>query len=1089
MTERTAAATSPARGEGLASDLPLSFGQQQLWFLAALQPDSTVYNVPGVTRLRGALDIPALEWALDQVVARHPTLRAGFPAVDGGPVQRIATEATVPLPVDRVAGPAEARAAIVAESERPFVLAEPPLLRARLLRLGAEDHVLLLTAHHIVYDGVSEEVLFDDLSALYAARLSGSPAPPPPAGAAYGDFVAWQLERQALGDLDADLAHWRDRLAGAPGLIELPADRPRPRVLSPRGRLHRFALHAELQEQLRARCRQWRVTPFMALLTAFAACLGRWTGAADVVIGTPVAGRTRPEFETTIGPFLNTVALRVDLAGDPSFAELARRVRTAALDAYQHQEAPFWRVVDAVQVERSLSHNPLFQVMFTALARAQAVPALPGVRATAVELGTTTSKFDLSLLVETAGRRAGGRLEYSADLFDLGTAARLGRHYRTLLEAALAEPEARVSALAMLPAGERRLVQVEWSDGGRLETDRRDLHELLAEGAALGESVAVVCGDRRLTSRELHRGANRLAHHLRALGVGPEDRVGVCVERSTDVVVALLGVLKAGAAYVAVEPRQPAARIAYLLDDARVRVLLTHAELRDQLPATSATVVELDAPDSPVDGRPDVEPAPVAGPGNLAYVLYTSGSTGSPKGVMIERRSLADHIGVIAGSYGLRPDDAVLQFASVAFDTSIEQVLTTLCVGARLVLREREVWGPADLLRRLRDEGVTVAELTPAYWHLLVEELADRAPNWRLRLLNVGGDVVGPDDVATWFRAAPGTALLNTYGPTEATITCTVAEVPPGRPAGPRVSIGRPVPDSTAYVLDRELRPAPVGVPGELCVGGVRVARGYLGRPALTAERFVPDPFGAGRRLYRTGDLVRWLPDGQLDFLGRLDRQVKVRGIRVEPGEVEARLASLPGVTAAVVVARALPGGEAALVAYCALAAGAAPVPDEALRAHLRRDLPDHLLPAAAVWLDALPLTPTGKVDHRALPAPALPAAAGLPGRAPSGEMERRIADVWRDLLGLEAVGVHQSFFDLGGHSLLLVRMQGRLARLLGRPVPMLALFDHPTVSSLAAFLGGGDQPAPGDDEPASARLAGRARMQRLRRLQREEQT
>ncbi|HXM58728.1 MAG TPA: amino acid adenylation domain-containing protein [Candidatus Dormibacteraeota bacterium] len=1079
----------------VAADPPLSFGQQQLWFLAALQPDSPVYNVPGATRLRGPLDVQAMEWTLNQLVARHASLRAGFPAVDGVPVQRVAAEARLALPVDDLAGSppgdraAAVGAAIRAESARPFVLAEPPLLRARLLRIDADDHVLVLTLHHIVFDGVSEEVLFDELSALYAARVAGSPPPAPPSGAAYGDFVAWQRERQALGHLDADLAYWRRRLAGAPRLLELPTDRPRPRVLGSGGRLHRFSLPAGVPEEVWARSRQWRVTPFMTLLTAFAACLGRWTGAADVVIGTPVAGRTRPEFESTIGLFANTLALRVDLAGDPSFAMLTGRVRAAALEAYRHQEAPFERVVDAVQPERSLGHNPLFQVMFTAVSRAQALPALPGVRASALELGTATAKFDLSLSIAAST----GRLEYATDLFDGATAARMARHYRTLLGAALAEPEAPLSALEMLPPGERRLVQVEWSDGGRAETGGRELHDLLAEGAAAPGAEAVVCGNRRLTHGELHRRANRLAHHLRALGVRAEDRVAVCVERTPDVVVALLGVLKAGAAYVPVDPSQPAARVAYLLRDARAAVLLTHAALRDRLPVTAATVVELDASDSPVAHCREDEPPPAAAPGNLAYVLYTSGSTGSPKGVMIERRSLADHVAVIGDRYGLRPDDAVLQFASTGFDVSIEQILPPLVRGARVVLREREVWGPGELLGRLRDEGVTVADLTPAYWHLLVEELAADPPTgWPLRLLSVGGDVVSPDDAIAWFRAAEGTALLDTYGPTEATITCAVAEVRPGSPPGARLPIGRPVPNATVYVLDRDLRPAPVGVPGELCVAGVRVARGYLGRAALTAERFVPDPFGGeGGRLYRTGDRVRWLADGQLDFLGRLDRQVEVRGVRTEPGEIEARLVAHPGVAAAVVVARPGPGGEPVLVAYCALAAGAAPVPEGELRAHLRRHLPEHHLPAAVAWLDALPLTPGGKIDHGALPPPPAPApTSARPGEwSPSGELEKRIADLWRELLGLDAVGVHQSFFDLGGHSLLLVRLQVRLARALGRPIPMLALFDHPTVRSLAAYLATGDGPPPAEspDEPPAGRLAGRARMRKLRRLQRED--
>jgi amino acid adenylation domain-containing protein len=1035
-------------------DIPLSYAQERLWFLDRLQPGSAAYNVSAGLRLPGGIDEGALERALGEVVRRHEALRTTFRESGGVPVQVIQPFAGFVLPVEDLSalGEAECEAEVArhaaAHAGRPFDLAAGPLFRGTLLRLGAREHVLLLCMHHIVSDGWSMPVLRDEVQALYAAYAAGLPSPLAELPLQYADYAVWQREQARGGSLERQMAYWKRQLAGAPELLELPADHPRPPAPSFRGGAVPIALPEGVLEGLRELARREGATLFMAGLAAFQVLLSRYGGGTDVVVGTPIAGRTHQELQGLVGFFVNTLVLRTDLSGDPSFRQALGRVREMMLAAYENQEAPFEKLVAELQPERSLSHSPLFQVAFSldnADGPAHGPPALalPGA-------GAVAAKFDLDLGLTVGPDGLRGELVYGTDLFERGTVERMARHLARLLEQVAADADVRLSALELMDAAERARVLEEWNRTGDPYPSDQSIHHLFEAWAERAPgALALLHGEESLSYGALNERANRLAHHLRRAGAGPEVPVGLCLRDGMDMAAGILAVLKAGAAYVPLDPSLPAARLAYVLDDAGASVVVTRGALRDVLPeGHDRAVVDLDRA-APALAREAAEnPAGGAHPGNLAYLVYTSGSTGRPKGVAVEHGAAAAHLADFARELGMGPGDRMLHFASWSFDAAVEELLAPLVSGAAVVLRDPEPWMPAEWFARVREAGVTVANLAPAYWQELADA-ADAGALPSLRLLIVGSDAVPAAVVPRWRRAVGGAVrLMNAYGPSEAVVTATVFAVPDDFPAEggkPLVPIGRPLSGRAAYVLDSRGHPVPPGIAGELYLGGGRLARGYAGRRALTAEKFLPDPFGAvaGGRLYRTGDRVRWLADGSLDFLGRADAQVKVRGFRIELGEVEAVLRESPGVTGCAVVAREDAPGDRRLVAYVAGDADA-----EALRAALRRSLPEYMVPAAIVAVDRLPLTPSGKLDRRALPAPEYASAARYV--APRTPVEQVLAGIWAEVLGQPRVGAEESFFALGGHSLLAMRLVSRIRDVLGVELPLRSVFEHPTVALAA---------------------------------------
>ncbi|EFF88805.1 pyoverdine sidechain peptide synthetase III, L-Thr-L-Ser component, partial [Streptomyces sp. e14] len=1055
--------------------LPLSFAQHRMWVLDRLRPGGTEYLMPLLLRLPGPLDPAALRRALDALVARHEVLRTRYPAVDDEPVLVIDEPGPIALTTvdlrgadgdedgseaDGGGGAALARAErrlaeLVAEDgRRPFDLAAEHPVRALLARLDEDVHAVLLTLHHIASDGWSEGVLLGELDRLYQAFAAGRPAPLEPAGPQYADFAAWQREHLTGDRLAAQLAYWRTTLAGLTPLA-LPTDRPRGPVRDAAGATATFTVPAELVQPLVALGRSQGATPFMVFLAAFQLLLGRSCGQHDVVVGTPVAGRDRPETQAMVGLFANTVALRTDLSGAPSFLELLGRVRETALGAFTHQETPFERLVDELAPERDPSRNPIFQVVFQLAAH---TPPEPGaLRAEQRPVDWRTAKFDLGLaLGSTAEGAIAGQLEYATALFDEATIHRTIAHYLRLLAAIAADPGKPVHRLELLPDAERALL-ASWSGSGRDHAAEQTLPEVFERWAArTPDAPAVRCEGVSLGYGELNARANRLAHRLRALGAGPETLVGVRFERGLDLVVALLGVLKSGAGYLPLDPGQPADRLAYILADAGVTALVADRRTGEE----TVTTLLLDEDDRQ---WPATDPAPLAGPGNTAYVIYTSGSTGTPKGVQVTHANVLRLLDSCRQDFGFGPEDVWTLFHSYAFDFSVWELWGALLNGGRVVVVPYAVSrSPQDFLDLLVAERVTVLNQTPSAFRGLQEAvaLADLRPDaLALRTVVFGGEALDVTELAPWFERFGDRrpSLVNMYGITETTVHVTHRPVRAGEEAGARRSpIGRPLGDLRLYLLDPDLDRVPIGVPGQLYVSGPGLARGYLGRPGLTAERFLPDPFAAepGARMYRTGDLARYGADGDLEFLGRADEQVKIRGHRIEPGEIEAALAGLPEVDGSLVIAHRRPGErEARLIAYVVARAGRS-VEAAELRARLGRTLPGYMVPAVFVPLDAFPMTANGKIDRRALPDPD---AHGVRGAGeyvnPRTRSEQIVAETWAEVLGLPKVGALDNFFELGGDSIRAIKVVGALRRR-GIDLTVQNLLVHQSVEGLAGFAG-----------------------------------
>lgn len=1063
----------------------LSNSQELLWLLSQVFDDGIAYNAPGAFHLEGPLDLEILQRCFDALIQRHEILRTTYTVIDGRPMQVIEPTSPVVLNVVdlRDCPPeerdTEAQKVLKEESRFAFDLVNGPIMRPTVIRLSESENILMLNLHHVATDGYSRSALFRDLSVFYDGFVQAQEPSLPVLPIQYADFAVWQREWLDSGVADTQLAYWKRKLSGAPSRLELPSDYPRPPVRSYLGDHMSMMLDMPSREGLRAAARENDATLFVAVLALFASLLSRYSGQDDVVIGTPFAGRNRTELESMVGYFINPLALRVDLSGDPTFNELLARARDTTLEAFQYADVPYETVVRATNPERDLSQTPVFQAMIVYHNpgwqddRPKFEPE--GIRSTEISHEKGWSKFDVLLGISERKVGMNSTWEYSTELFKAATVNRMMEHFRALAESAATGSDRRLSQLSMLSESERSKVLVSWNGQSSSATREESIKDLFeAQVIRTPRAEAVVLGDERLTFSDLNRRANRIASLLIDRGVKPGTLVGILMQKSMDLVATVLGVMKAGAAYVPLDPMYPADRLEFMLTDSTPDVLVTHSLVDGSLPHTDAEVVMLDAP-AALAGCSEQDPPTVSTGDDLAYVIYTSGSTGQPKGAMINNRNLSSVYFAYEHEYRLRELKAHLQMASPSFDVFTGDIVRALPAGAKLVLCPVDVViDPAAVYALMAREGVDAGEMVPATATLLFD-YAEREgkPLDFLRFLAIGGEPWRNDKYVQFKRLlGPRTRLVNSYGLTEATMDSTYFEPPedaellPGR----FVSIGRPLPNTRVYVLDANLEPQPIGIPGELCIGGEGVSLGYLNRPELTAERFASDPFSKepGARMYRTGDLARWLADGTIEFIGRSDRQLKIRGFRIEPGEIESVLERHPSVRAAAVTDREDESGAPRLVAYLVASDPAGPPTPDHLRAFAADQLPAYMIPTAWVVLDALPSTPNGKVDLNALPDPKFDRA------SQSGELvaartdsERELVTIWRELLEVEEVGINDNFFALGGHSLLAVRLFAQIEEKLGVRLALASLFQSGTIAELAKAIDE-QHAAPGEQKWAS---------------------
>ncbi|MEV8516964.1 amino acid adenylation domain-containing protein [Dactylosporangium sp. NPDC051484] len=1071
IEEPVLAQPRPAHGPAV---FPAAYSQQRLWFLEQIAPQTAAYHIPAVERLRGPLDVAALRRAFEELVRRHESLRTGFDDSGGELMQIIAPAKPFELPVDEVPGaPRESAvpAMIDTETRRPFDLRTGPLLRARLLRLAPQDHVLVMTVHHIAFDGWSTSILFSELAALYHGFVHERPSGLPELAIQFADYAVWQRGRHQGGGYERQLDYWKNRLAGAPPTIALPTDRTRVGERSMRGAVEQHRLPAGTWSAVERVATAAGATPFMVLLASFQALLSRYSGQSDVCVGSPVAGRVRPELEPIIGFFVNTLVLRGDLDGDPTFAELLARTRVRALEAFEAQDVPFEHLVEVLRPDRDLTTTPLFGVLLAVHNAPGGQFALHGLTAEASEVTVVNAKFDLSLHIWPDDDAAVVLLEYSTDVFERATVQRLAYHFGSLLDDALADPGRRLSALSLardddeLPCLPARVVH-------RVPQVLPDLVD--AHARRRPDAVAVRAGAQQLRYGELVARANQLAWHLIEAGAGVETPVAICLDRGIEQIVAILATLKAGAAYLPLDPDAPPERLRLITADAGAAIALTTTVLAGRVAGTTR-IVDITAEAAEIEARPRHAPPAEAAPDNLAYVIYTSGSSGRPKGVAVSHRHVVRLLQASAADFDFGPDDVWTMFHSYAFDFSVWEFWGALAFGGTLVVVESAVArAPHEFAQLLVRERVTVVNQTPSALRELTASALEVADRLAVRLVVLGGEALAPVQLREWFDhfGRRGPRFVNMYGITETTVHTTIRPLTPADVTALRSPIGRPLDDVSVYVLDAAMRPVPVGVPGELYVGGGGVARGYHGAPGLTAQRFVPDPFAAdGSRLYRSGDRCRWTPTGELEYLGRADDQLKIRGFRIEPGEIETVLADHPAVRASVVLSRDFGDGDQRLVAYVQT--------DDAdaitsLRAHAAGRLPSYMVPAAFVAVRTWPLTVNGKLDRDRLPEPdgARPLV-GAAYTAPLPGLESSIAEIFGRVLRIDRVGRHDNFFDLGGHSFLALQAMRRLEQEAGVAVGAWSIFRTPTVAGLAKLVGEAEQ-ARGVLVPLRARQGGR---------------
>ncbi|EPB2623383.1 pyoverdine non-ribosomal peptide synthetase PvdD, partial [Pseudomonas aeruginosa] len=1063
--ERTTDAVSTIPLADRQQPLALSFAQERQWFLWQLEPESAAYHIPSALRLRGRLDVDALQRSFDSLVARHETLRTRFRLEGGRSYQQVQPAVSVSIEREQFGeeGLIERIQAIVVQ---PFDLERGPLLRVNLLQLAEDDHVLVLVQHHIVSDGWSMQVMVEELVQLYAGYSQGLDVVLPALPIQYADYALWQRSWMEAGEKERQLAYWTGLLGGEQPVLELPFDRPRPARQSHRGAQLGFELSRELVEAVRALAQREGASSFMLLLASFQALLYRYSGQADIRVGVPIANRNRVETERLIGFFVNTQVLKADLDGRMGFDELLAQARQRALEAQAHQDLPFEQLVEALQPERNASHNPLFQVLFNHQSEIRSVTPevqLEDLRLEGLAWDGQTAQFDLTLDIQEDENGIWASFDYATDLFDASTVERLAGHWRNLLRGIVANPRQRLGELPLLDAPERRQTLSEWNPAQREYAVQGTLQQRFEEQARQRpQAVALILDEQRLSYGELNARANRLAHCLIARGVGADVPVGLALERSLDMLVGLLAILKAGGAYLPLDPAAPEERLAHILDDSGVRLLLTQGHLLEHLPRQAG--VEVLAIDGLVlDGYAESDPLPTLSADNLAYVIYTSGSTGKPKGTLLTHRNALRLFSATEAWFGFDERDVWTLFHSYAFDFSVWEIFGALLYGGRLVIVPQWVSrSPEDFYRLLCREGVTVLNQTPSAFKQLMAvacsaDMATQQP--ALRYVIFGGEALDLQSLRPWFQRFGDRQpqLVNMYGITETTVHVTYRPVSEADLEGGLVSpIGGTIPDLSWYILDRDLNPVPRGAVGELYIGRAGLARGYLRRPGLSATRFVPNPFpgGAGERLYRTGDLARFQADGNIEYIGRIDHQVKVRGFRIELGEIEAALAGLAGVRDAVVLAHDGVGGTQLAGYVVADSAEDAERLRESLRESLKRQLPDYMVPAHLMLLERMPLTVNGKLDRQALPQPDA-SLSQQAYRAPGSELEQRIAAIWAEILGVERVGLDDNFFELGGHSLLLLMLKERIGDTCQATLSISQLMTHASVAEQAACIEG----------------------------------
>jgi amino acid adenylation domain-containing protein len=1039
----------------------LSAMQRRMWFLARLFPDDPIYNQSRAYRLVGEVDVDTLDRSARYIARRHEILRTSYSLVNDEPRPIINEDVAVEMKrADLSEVPSSQQnetlqALLLSEMQRSFELEAGPPWRMLLVYLSRREHVLLRVAHHIVSDGWTSGIFERELSVVYSAFVLGLEPRLPVLPVQYADYAAWQRESLQGKAFEAQLNYWRTQLAGL-SKLDLPTDRPRPPVASYRGANLTVDLPAPLVAALKGIGRQDGTTLFMKLVAIFQVLLYRYSGQENIAVGMPIAGRKRTELEGLLGFFANTLVLRTDLSGSPSFRELLARVRGTALDAYTHQDVPFEKLVEELAPERDMSRNPLFQVMFVLQNVPDAALEMEGLKVSSLPLESHSAKFDLTLSVRESAQGFQTDWEYASDLFDAVTVKRMAQHFERLLEAVVADPDRRISELPILTEAEKHQLLVEWNDTDAEYPRDKCVHELFGNQAEkTPDAVAVLFENQQLTYRELNQRANQLGHYLRKLEVGPETLVGMCVERSLEMIIGLLGILKAGGAYVPLDPSYPKERLEFMLQDAKLGVLLTQKELFEVLSQDTARIIYLDTDWAEVSKESDENPTAQMTAESLAYVIYTSGSTGRPKGVQITHRALVNFSTSTCATFALRPTDRVLQFASLSFDGATEEIFSTLLTGATLVLRtDSMLESLSSFWQQCHDWQITILNLPTAFWHELTAKLSsDPVPlPSRLRLLVIGGQRASPEHLLQWQRySRGGVRLLNEYGPTEATVVATsqdLTEFVQDADSLTEVPIGRPISNVQVYILDAYRNPVPIRAVGEIYIGGDGVSRGYLNQPKLTAEKFIIHSFDdePAKRLYKTGDLARYLPDGNIEFLGRMDNQVKIRGYRIELEEIETVLRQHPAIQEAVVLAREESPGDKRLVAY--VVTGGNQVEINALRDFLKQKLPDYMVPSAFVLLAAWPLTPNGKVDRQVLPAPNQ-SGPDLENAfvAARTAVEKVLAKVWGDILKVERVGIYDNFFELGGHSLLAMQVISRINRALRVESPLRTLFERPTIA------------------------------------------
>jgi len=1040
--------------------LPLSFSQQRLWFLDQLFPQSFAYNMLSAYKLTGKLNVPILAKSINEIIRRHEVWRTVFTAVDGEPRQVVLSHLLLDLPlvdlretVSDVDRDAEVSRRFKTEAQAPFDLARGSLVRVLLLRLREDEYVLLLTKHHIVYDGWSRGIIARELTALYEAFLNSQPSPLIDLPMQYADYAVWQRHWYPGEVLEEQVSFWKKQLEKFQPL-QLPTDRPRPSVQTNRGARRYFALSATLSAALKELSREHDVTLFITLLAAFKTLLHRYTGQTDILVGSPVAGRNRSELENLIGFFLNMLPLRTDLSGNPTFRHVLARVREVCFGAYSHQDLPFEKLIEEMRPERSLSRNPVFQVIFTLQNTPRLSLELAGLRTEELEIFTGITRFDLELFMEERDNELQGYLNYSTDLFDESKIIRMLGHFETLLTEIVTDPDQRIFEFPLLTEAERQKILVEWNDTATEYPQNNCIHQLFeSQVERTPDAVAVVFEDKVLTYRELNSRANQLGHCLRKHGVKPEVLVGICVERSVEMVVGILGVLKAGGAYVPLDPECPKERLAFQLEDTKAPVILTQERLLGDLPEHDGRVICLDRDWAEIARESEANPESGETAENLAYVIYTSGSTGQPNGAMNTHRGICNRLLWMQEAYKLTEEDRVLQKTPFSFDVSVWEFFWPLLTGARLVVAQPG--GHRDsayLVNLIADQQITTLHFVPSMLQVFLEDLGVETCISLKRVICSGEAL--PTALQERFFARLGAELYNLYGPTEAAVDVTfwACERDSSRQTVP---IGRPIANTQIYILDAHLEPIPIGVPGELCIGGVGVARGYLNRPELTAEKFIRDPFRSepDARLYKTGDLARYLPDGNIEFLGRVDHQVKIRGFRVELGEIEAVLCQHPAIREAIATVLEDNRRDTRLVGYV-VARSEESFDASEVRKYLKQKLPEYMIPSALVLLDELPLTLNGKVDRNALPAPDQdrPQLEDV-YQPPRTRGEETLVAIWGEVLKLDKIGIHDNFFELGGHSLLATQIISRIRNSFSIELPLRHMFESPTVAAMAVVI------------------------------------